>query len=307
MVNELKYLILGTGGTGGCIGGYLAGSGKDVTFIARGSHLKAMKEKGLILHSSLRGDIELKNIKAYEGNEEFEKVDVIFVCIKGYYMDEIVPTIKKASHENTVVIPILNTLSAGEKLEEVLPGINVLDGCIYVSAYISAPGEVTQGIKIFKVVFGTRPKSKVSMELLRKIENDLVECGIEGILSDDIKRDIFKKFSFTSAYASTGAYFDVAAGELQKEGRCRDTFIALLKELDKIASVLNIKLDVDLIDENLNILARLQIDTTASMQKDMKAGKNAEKNELIFDVVRIAEKYGVDVPEYNKIAKYFGY
>lgn len=307
MIDELKYLILGTGGTGGCIGGYLAGGGKDVTFIARGIHLKAMKEKGFTIHSSLRGDIELKNIKAYEGTEEFEKVDVIFVCVKGYSLDEIVPIIKKASHENTVVIPILNTLSAGEKLEEVLPGINVLDGCIYCSAYISAPGEVTQGIKIFKVVFGTRPRAKVSIDLLCKIERDLVECGIEGILTDNIKRDIFKKFSFTSAYASTGAYFDVTAGELQKEGRCRETFILLLKELDKVASALNIKLDVDLIDENLNILAGLQLDTTASMQKDMKAGKSAEKNELIFDVVRIAEKYGVEVPNYNKIAKYFGY
>lgn len=307
MVDGLKYLILGTGGTGGCIGGYLAASGKDVAFIARGAHLKAMKEKGLVVHSSLKGDIELKNVKAYEGTEEFEKVDVIFVCVKGYSMDEIIPTIRKASHEKTIVIPILNTLSAGERLEELLPSITVLDGCIYVSAYISAPGEITQGIKIFKVVFGPRKNTKVSMDLLHKIETDLVECGIEGVLSDNIKRDIFKKFSFTSAYASTGAYFNVMAGEVQKDGAYRDMFIALLKELEKIASALNIKLDIDLIDENLNILAGLELDTTASMQKDMKAGKISEKDELIFDVVRIAEKYGVDVPNYNKIAKHFGY
>jgi 2-dehydropantoate 2-reductase len=303
----MKYLILGTGGTGGCIGGYLAGSGKDVTFIARGAQLKAMKQKALVVHSSLRGDIELKNVKAYEGNEEFEKVDVIFVCVKGYSMDEIIPTIKKASHEKTVVIPILNTLSAGEKLGEALTGITVLDGCIYISAYISAPGEITQGIKIFRVVFGPRENTNVPMDLLRKIEAELVECGIEGVLSDNIKGDIFKKFSFTSAYATTGAYFDVMAGEVQKDGECRDKFISLLKELEKVANALNIKLDGDLIDENLNILSGLELDTTASMQKDMKAGKSSEKDELIFDVVRIAEKYGVDVPNYNKIAKYFGY
>ncbi|AOY76490.1 ketopantoate reductase family protein [Clostridium formicaceticum] len=303
----MKYLILGTGGTGGCIGGYLANSGKDVTFIARGTHLKAMKEKGLIVYSSRKGEIKLKNVKVFSNDEILEKFDVIFVCVKGYSLYEAISMVKKASHEKTVIIPILNALNIGEKLEEALPEVTVLDGCVYVSAYISAPGEITQGIKIFRVVFGARENKKVSMEVLHKIQADLVESGIEGIVSNNIKRDIFRKFSFTSAYAATGAYFGVVAGELQKEGSCREMFIALLKELESVAHALGIGLGTDLVEENLDILAGLTSDTTASMQKDIQAGKSSEKDELIFDVVRIGKKYGVDLPNYKKIADHFGY
>ncbi|MBV7273447.1 2-dehydropantoate 2-reductase [Clostridium sp. PL3] len=303
----MKYLILGTGGTGGCIGGFLANNAKNVTFIARGAHLEAIKEKGLVVHSFENGEIELKNVKAHSGDEEFEKVDVIFVCVKGYSMNEAIPVIRKAAHKNTIVIPILNTLSAGEKLGAALPDIIVLDGCIYISAYISAPGEITQGIKIFRLVFGPRENTKVDMNLLKKIQEDLAKSSIDGVLTDNIKCEIFKKFSFTSAYASTGAYYDVVAGEIKKEGKYREMFIALIKELQKVAEALNVKLSDSFIRDNLDILDGLTSDTTASLQKDIKAGKKDERDELIFDVVRIAHNYGVEVPNYSKISRNFGY
>lgn len=303
----MKYLILGAGGTGGCIGGYLASSGKDVTFIARGAHLKAIKEKGLIVHSSRKGKINLENVKAFSSDDVFEKFDTIFVCVKGYSLNETISTIKKVSHKKTVVIPILNSLSVGEKLGEALPDVAILDGCVYVSAYISAPGEITQGIKIFRIVFGAREYESVAMDLLCKIQTDLIESGIEAVVSNNTRRDIFRKFSFTSAYAATGAYFDVEAGELQKDGKCRELFIALLRELEKVAYALGMEFDIDLVDESLGILEGFTPDTTASLQKDIRAGKNSEISELIFDVVRIGEKYKVNIPNYKKIAAHFNY
>lgn len=139
----MKYLIVGTGGTGGCLGGYMSSCGKDVTFIARGAHLKAMEQNGLIIHSSRKGKINLKDVKCSNGSDDIGTFDVIFVCVKGYSIDEIIPIVKKASKDKTVVIPILNTLTAGQKLKKALPKVNVLDGCIYVSGYVSAPGEIT--------------------------------------------------------------------------------------------------------------------------------------------------------------------
>ncbi|AGK96121.1 ketopantoate reductase family protein [Clostridium pasteurianum] len=303
----MKYLIVGTGGTGGCIGGYLASYGKDVTFIARGAHLKAMKERGLIIHSSRKGEIHIKDVKCSDGSDDIGKFDVIFVCVKGYSIYDIIPIIKKTSHEKTVVIPILNTLTAGEKLKEALPDITVLDGCIYVSGYVSAPGEITQGVMIFRVVFGPMENTEIDMYSLKKIQDDLMECQIDGIISDNIKRDTFRKFSFTSPLAATGAYFDVNVGEVQKQGKYREMFIALLKELEKVADTLNINLTNDLVKENLDILDGLAPNITASMQKDIKKGKQSEKDELIFDIVRISEKNGIEVPGYKKIAEHFGY
>lgn len=174
-------------------GGYLANNGKDVTFIARGVHLKAIKENGLIIHSSRKGEMKLINVKACHGDEELGKFDVIFVCVKGYSLYETTPTIKKASHAKTIVIPILNALNAQEKLSKVLSDITILDGCIYVGGYISAPGEITQTMKTFGVVFGARDNIKVDINILHKIQLDLEEAGIDGIISDNIRRDIFKK------------------------------------------------------------------------------------------------------------------
>ena len=303
----MKYLIIGAGGTGGCIGGYLASIGKDVTFIARGVHLKAIKKNGLIIHSSRKGEMRLKNVKAFQGDEEFGKFDVIFVCVKGYSLYDATPIIKKAAYAETIVIPILNALNAQDKLSKGLTDITILNGCIYVGGYISAPGEITQTMETFRVVFGKGENAKVNIDVLHKIQLDLEEAGIEGIVSDNIIRDIFKKFSFTSAYAATGAYYDAAAGEFQKDGECRKMFILLLKELQKIAIVLNINLNTDFIDENLVFLSGFGSDTTASMQKDIKNGNSSEKGELIFNIVNIAENYDIDIPNYKKIAKYFGY
>ena len=105
--SNLKYLIAGTGGVGGSIAAFLSLSGKDVTCIARGEHLAAIRGNGLQLHSDLKGEHCLK-VAAFTAEEFQGKADVIFVCVKGYSVDSITELIKRASHERTVVIPILN-------------------------------------------------------------------------------------------------------------------------------------------------------------------------------------------------------
>ena len=113
--NNLKYLIAGTGGVGGSIAAFLALAGKDVTCIARGGHLAALRENGLKLHSDLKGEHTL-DVPAYTAEEyaalassaDAYKADVIFVCVKGYSVDSITELIRHAAHKDTVVIPILN-------------------------------------------------------------------------------------------------------------------------------------------------------------------------------------------------------
>ena len=109
--SNLKYLIAGTGGVGGSIAAFLSLSGKDVTCIARGEHLAAIRGNGLQLHSDLKGEHCLK-VAAFTAEEFQGKADVIFVCVKGYSVDSITELIKRASHERTVVIPILNDYEA---------------------------------------------------------------------------------------------------------------------------------------------------------------------------------------------------
>ena len=125
----MKYLIAGTGGVGGSIAAFLSLAGKDVTCIARGEHLTAIREHGLRLHSDLKGEHTLP-VKAYTAEEYNGSADVIFVCVKGYSVDSITDLIKRVSHKDTIVIPILNVYGTGPRIQRLVPGVTVLDGCI---------------------------------------------------------------------------------------------------------------------------------------------------------------------------------
>ena len=154
---QKKYLIIGTGGVGGSIAGFLALNGEDVTCIARGSHLEAIRKYGLHLKSDIKGEHFLK-VKACTSEEYNDKADVIFVCVKGYSIDSIKDVLERASTPDTLVIPILNVYGTGPRIGRLAPSVKVLDGCIYIVGFVSGEGEITQMGKIFRLVFGARPE-----------------------------------------------------------------------------------------------------------------------------------------------------
>lgn len=303
----MRYIVIGAGGIGGAIGAYLAADGKDTAFIARGEHLRAIQNNGFTSHTTRRGDLYIKDMKAYAAEDNFEKADVILVCVKGYSLMETIPVIAKSAHEKTVVIPILNTLDAGGRLGAALPKLCVLNGCMYGSSFISAPGVITQPSQLFKIVFGARQGFPADQNLLGQIASDLDECGVDAVISKNIELDVFKKFVFISAFAATDSFFDVTLGELQKPGEERDMFIGLLKELKSIADAKKLVTDTDIIEDSIKMLDAFDPKVTSSMHKDILAGRNFEKQELIFDVVELAKSLKLEVPGYVKAAGHFGY
>ena len=145
----MKYCIIGSGGIGGAVGAFLAASGQDVTFIARGAHLEAMLGQGLTVHSGIKGDFVVEHPKAVTAGEYRETPDVAFVCVKGYSLDDAAELLARCAGPETVVIPLLNIFGTGSELQRRLPSAHVLDGCIYITSYINAPGEISQGGKLF--------------------------------------------------------------------------------------------------------------------------------------------------------------
>lgn len=301
----MKYLIIGAGGTGGAVGGFLAAAGYDVAFIARGEHLAAMKEKGLIVKSGIKGELCIKNTKACIADDYNDTPDVVFVCVKGYSLDDAEALLKRCANEKTIIIPILNIFGTGEELQRRLPKLHVLDGCIYITSFVSAPGEITQGGKLFRVVFGERDGS-ISPEL-EKIADDLEKSGIRPDLTNDIRRKCFQKYALISAMATAGAYYDATTGVISSTPEMRETFINLSKEIDALATAMGIPFDEDIVEKNLHLLDTAAPDTTASMQKDLKKGKNSEIDGLVFEPVRLGKRYKVATPTFLMAAKKFGY
>lgn len=316
----MKYIIIGAGGTGGILGFYMTKAGKDVTLIARNAHLEAMKKQGLSVQKMWTNETETipvgaESMESYEAKGE--KADVILVCVKKYSLDSCIPFIQNISHKNTIVVPILNVYGTGAYLQEKLPELLVTDGCIYVSANIKQAGVLLQHGEILRVFFGVREKEDLKKlngqldgeykaeRLLKKIAQDFKDSGIDGILSDNIKRDALTKFSYVSPIGTAGLYLHAVAGDFQREGEARELFKTLIREIVTLANAMGITFEEDLVERNLKILSNLPEEATTSMQRDVMEGKQSEIDGLVYEVVRMAKKYGGEVPTYRRAAEKF--
>lgn len=316
----MKYIIIGAGGTGGILGFYMTKAGKDVTLIARNAHLEAMKKQGLSVQKMWTNETETipvsaESMESYEAKGE--KADVILVCVKKYSLDSCIPFIQNISHKNTIVVPVLNVYGTGAYLQEKLPELLVTDGCIYVSANIKQAGVLLQHGEILRVFFGVREKEDLKKlngqldgeykaeRLLKKIAQDFKDSGIDGILSDNIKRDALTKFSYVSPIGTAGLYLHAVAGDFQREGEARELFKTLIREIVTLANAMGITFEEDLVERNLKILSNLPEEATTSMQRDVMEGKQSEIDGLVYEVVRMAKKYGVEVSAYERAAEKF--
>ena len=316
----MKYIIIGAGGTGGILGFYMTKAGKDVTLIARNAHLEAMKKQGLSVQKMWTNETETipvgaESMESYEAKGE--KADVILVCVKKYSLDSCIPFIQNISHENTIVVPVLNVYGTGAYLQEKLPKVLVTDGCIYVSANIKQAGVLLQHGEILRVFFGVREKEDLKKlngqldgeykaeRLLKKIAQDFKDSGIDGILSDNIKRDALTKFSYVSPIGTAGLYLHAVAGDFQREGEARELFKTLIREIVTLANAMGITFEEDLVERNLKILSNLPEEATTSMQRDVMEGKQSEIDGLVYEVGRMAKKHGVEVPAYERAAEKF--
>lgn len=309
----MKYAIIGAGGTGGILGFYMTKAGRDVTLIARGRHLAAMQEKGLAVEKMWDGTTETIPVKATDMEHYDEQPDVVLVCVKGYSLEDTIPFIQRVAKLSTIVIPVLNIYGTGAKMQEQLPELLVTDGCIYVSANIKEPGVLIQHGRILRVVYGVRNMSsqkvnvkRVHEEILNDLKNikkDFDDSGIDGVLSENIQRDALEKFSYVSPIGAAGLYYHATAADFQREGEQRETFKTMIREITALAEAMGVPFERNMVEVNLKILSSLAPEATTSMQRDVMEGKDSEIDGLVYEVVRMGERYHVPVPMYAKVAE----
>ena len=298
----MKYAIIGAGGTGGILGFYMTKADRDVTLIARGRHLAAMQEGGLAVEKMWDGTTETIPVKAADMDHYSERPDVILVCVKGYSLEDTIPFIQRVANPSTIVIPVLNIYGTGAKMQEKLPNLLVTDGCIYVSANIKEPGVLIQHGKILRVVYGVREKEEYDPRL-EEIKQDFDASGIDGVLSENIRRDALEKFSYVSPIGAAGLYYHATAADFQREGEEREAFKTMIREITALAEAMGVPFERDMVEVNLKILSTLASEATTSMQRDVMDGKSSEIDGLVYEVVCMGERYHVPVPMYEKVAE----
>ena len=299
----MKFAVLGAGGVGGIVGAYLAFAGKEVTFIARGAHLEALKKNGLVLRTAHRGDLIVPTAKACAMDVYNDTPDVIFVCFKYYSLPAAIEFARRHAGKDTLVIPLLNVFGTGEVMQKDLPDVTVLDGCVYIYGMVESPGIVAQPAPILRIFYGYRPnQEKKLLPLAEELEPVLVEAGMEGRFSDQIRRDALQKFSYVSPLGAAGLYFDAVSGDFLREGEPRDLFVGLIREIEALGHGMGVEFEESLVDVNLKLMDSFTKDLKTSMQRDVAHGGPSEFDGLVHRVSRLGKEYHVPTPLYDKIS-----
>lgn len=299
----MKFAIVGTGGTGGCIGAYLALGGNDVTFIARGRHLAAIREKGLTICTGHRGEIRIHPVRACTMEEYEDRPDVVFICVKYYDLAGAIALVRRAADRDTLVIPILNVFGTGEVMQEQLPELTCLDGCIYILAKIREPGVIEQPQKILRIIYGFRPGQDTRLApRAKELEEVLRAADIRGHFSSDIRRDALQKFAFVSPMGAAGLYFDAVSDAFQREGPEREMFIGLIREVAALGTAMGLTFEKDLVETGLKLMDAFKPGLRTSMQRDVMAKGPSEFDGLVNRIVELGKRYHVPVPLYEKVS-----
>lgn len=288
----MKIAIIGSGGVGGYFGAKLAKAGNDVTFLARGEHLVSLNRNGLIV-KSVDGDFKVDEIKSTDKISNMQKADLVLLGVKAWQLREIAKDLHHILKDDTLVLPLQNGVLAMEELQEYIDEKQIIGGLCRIISKIDSPGVINHlGIKP-TIVFGEQNHS-ISERVLR-INVLFDRSGINNNISENIELDLWKKFMFICS-GGLLAITKSTYGELRDIKETKQMFLELFTEVYNLAEKAGINLPYDIPQNSADFIDALPYDSVASMARDIWAKKPSEIEYQNGSVVKLAKKYGVDVP-----------
>ena len=292
--------ILGMGGVGGYFGGLLAkayakSDSIEIVFIARGETQKIIAQNGLKI---IVDENETTVFPAVVSNDPvvIGKLDFLICATKTYDIEESLLSIKKCINKNTVILPLYNGVDAPERISDLFPDNEVLQGCVYIVSMIVSPAVIKKIGVYEKLFFGSRT---APIAILNKLQSIFEKAGIESYLVDEIEETVWEKFIFISALASATSYLNQNIGEILESQSSRAIYVALLNEITMIAAVKGLNLPPDIIMQTILKLEKTPHDATSSMHRDLMAGRKIELASLTEFVVNEGAKYEIETPTYK--------
>lgn len=288
----MKIAIIGTGGIGGYFGGKLANAGYDVTFLARGKHLLALKENGLKV-KSIQGDFHVEVVNATDNINKIGKCDLVILCLKAWQVKEIASELNSILHENSIILPLQNGVQTADELQAQIDSKHIIGGLCRIISKIESPGVINHfGINPI-IVYGELDNS--TSDRIVKLKEVFDKAGVSAKIADDIHSELWKKF-ISICISGLLAITKTSYGELREIPETRKMMVDLLNEIYLLSQKVGVRIDSDFIEKTVAGIDSLPYDTTSSLTRDVWEGKPSEIEYQNGDVVRIAEKYNVDVP-----------
>jgi 2-dehydropantoate 2-reductase len=289
---------MGTGGVGGYFGGLLARAGEDVTFIARGKHLRAILAHGLRVES-VHGDFAVVPAQATADPAAVGPVDLVLFATKTYHIEDASRGMRPLLGPRTTILPLQNGVDATERLAAIVGPEPVLGGVCYVGSFIAAPGVIRQGSQFRHIVVG-----ELDGRITPRVEAvvaALERSGADAEASAEINKVRWTKFLFIAPFSGVGAVTRVPAGEIMACPETRQMIEEGMREVEAVARAQGISLARDVVPETMAFCRNMAPDQMASMQRDILDGKPSKLESMIGVMARRGAELGVPTPLFRFI------
>ena len=294
----MRIVVFGTGGVGGYFGGRLAQAGEDVTFIARGEHLRAIRSNGLKVDSP-SGDFVINPAKATDNVGEVGATDLVILGVKAWQVPEAARAIKPLVGPNTTVLPLQNGVDAVPQLVEALGSENIVGGLCRIVSYVVEPGHIRHAGFAPTIIIGELDNRRT--ERIAKIEGVFKHAGLDTTIAGNIQVALWTKFLFIASFSGVGALANAPAGVLRSDPKWRALMQSAMEEIYTLAHARGVDLPSDSVAKVMAAVDGLPDDATSSMQRDIAAGKPSEVESQNGAVVRMAHESAVAVPTHTLI------
>lgn len=289
----MRIAIVGSGGLGGYYGGLLARTGHEVTFIARGAHLAALREKGLQV-ISVHGDFHVAPVRATADPAEAGPVDLVLVCVKTTAIDTAAKAARAMVGPDTVVMGLQNGIDAAERIGAAVGMDHVLGAVTWIAANIEAPGVIRQLSTFRRIVLGEldgrdTPRLQRTVEALRRMGITIEPTGA-------IRKVMWTKFVFIAGFSGVGTVARLEVGGYRSVPETRAMMTRMMREVEALARAAGVDLDRDVVDQALAVIDGAAPAMKTSMQRDVEAGRPSELESMIGVITRKGRELGVATP-----------
>jgi 2-dehydropantoate 2-reductase len=294
----VRIAVMGSGGVGGFFGARLVRGGADVTFIARGSHLAAMRAHGLAIESTDES-FSLPDVKVTDDPATIGKADLVMFGVKLWDTEQAARSLLPIMGPETALISFQNGVQKDDLLRPIVGEAAIMGGVAYVGTNISRPGVIAQKGPMQRLVFGEYDGRRS-----QRAEAFLAACqrgGINAEISPDVRREIWQKFIFLAGMAAVTASTRKPLGPVRSNPLTRQFFLDLMREVVAVGRAHGVAIPDNFAEQRLAFADTLHPDMTASMHHDLEQGRPLELQWLSGGVVDLGAKVGVPTPLHRAV------
>jgi 2-dehydropantoate 2-reductase len=288
----MRILVLGAGAIGGYYGGRLVEGDADVTFLVRPRRAQVLAERGLVVRSAL-GDIERK-VKTLLAGDLREAFDLVLLSCKAYDLDDAIEAIVPAVGPRSAILPLLNGINHMAVLSGRFGAERVLGGACGIGVVLEPSGDIRHVGTTEWLTFGeVSGERSARCDAIAKI---FAASKINATLADDIIQEMWDKFVMLASLAASSTLTRANVGEMLAAPLGEWLVLEALRECQAVATGDGHGPTAAALERTRKMLTTRGSPFTASMQRDLVAGGATEGDHIIGDLVRRAEKRGIDVP-----------